>query len=374
MFIRNCRYFYRNPSVLATLGIMSVVLLLFNIQTPFSAVPGNLQRVRRGESATCSSKTNIVFLKTHKCASSTIQNIFMRYGDRNNLTFVLPAAGNYLGNPAPFRRTMVPDPSKFNVIYNILTLHSRFNYKEMKALMPNDTVFVTILRNPVDLYESLYSYLNLDRVYKMNLSEAVNKLSYNTLSKRINDKIGLNQMVFDLGFEYSKHANSSQIESFIERIDSLFDLVMITEKMDESLILLRHLMCWSLDDVLAFRVNARSRKSVVTDKTREKLRRLNWMDQLLYDHFLKRFEDRVKRFGYSSLQNEVILLNQKRSIWYDYCVKETRSYSDGVRAKVVTYIRNQNFNDSCASLTRSELDYIDYLRKKQKHLFRKTKP
>ena len=42
----------------------------------------------------CTKETNIVFLKTHKTASSTIQNIFFRYGIANNLWFGMPVKGN----------------------------------------------------------------------------------------------------------------------------------------------------------------------------------------------------------------------------------------------------------------------------------------
>lgn len=42
------------------------------------------------ESGVCRPKNHIVFLKTHKTASSTILNILYRYGDTRNLTFALP--------------------------------------------------------------------------------------------------------------------------------------------------------------------------------------------------------------------------------------------------------------------------------------------
>ena len=45
----------------------------------------------------CAKRTKIAFLKTHKCASSSVQNILMRFGLENELNFVLPSAGNYLG-------------------------------------------------------------------------------------------------------------------------------------------------------------------------------------------------------------------------------------------------------------------------------------
>ena len=38
--------------------------------------------------------TKITFLKTHKTASSTLQNVLLRFGEKRNLTFALPKNGN----------------------------------------------------------------------------------------------------------------------------------------------------------------------------------------------------------------------------------------------------------------------------------------
>ena len=40
--------------------------------------------------STCQPITKAVFLKTHKTASSTLQNIFLRFGEKHGLNFALP--------------------------------------------------------------------------------------------------------------------------------------------------------------------------------------------------------------------------------------------------------------------------------------------
>ncbi|XP_077866697.1 galactose-3-O-sulfotransferase 2-like, partial [Saccoglossus kowalevskii] len=74
----------------------------------------------------CLPKCNIVFLKTHKSGSSTIQNILLRFAEKNNLTIALPPKKMYqLGYPRLFQREYVIDvPWKE---YNILTHHTRFD-------------------------------------------------------------------------------------------------------------------------------------------------------------------------------------------------------------------------------------------------------
>ena len=55
----------------------------------------------------CNPRRRIAFLKNHKCASTTIQNILLRYGLANNLNFVLPTKGPHLGQNKPFKRSMI---------------------------------------------------------------------------------------------------------------------------------------------------------------------------------------------------------------------------------------------------------------------------
>lgn len=62
-------------------------------------------------------------------------------------------------------------------------------------------------------------------------------------------------MLFDLG--YPDDLGVMDLRQAIEDLDQRFDLVMVSEYLDESLILLRHLLCWSLHDVVGFVKNAR---------------------------------------------------------------------------------------------------------------------
>jgi galactosylceramide sulfotransferase/galactose-3-O-sulfotransferase 2 len=50
----------------------------------------------------------IGFLKTHKTASSSVQNVLLRYGLLNRLDFVLPSTGNHLNDPNHFYLNLGP--------------------------------------------------------------------------------------------------------------------------------------------------------------------------------------------------------------------------------------------------------------------------
>ena len=52
---------------------------------------------------TCLPQRKIAFAKTHKTASSTVQNVLLRYGLANNLEFLLPPVNNYLGDETAWK-------------------------------------------------------------------------------------------------------------------------------------------------------------------------------------------------------------------------------------------------------------------------------
>ncbi len=62
-------------------------------------------------------------------------------------------------------------------------------------------------------------------------------------------------MMFDLGVEISDFVglSESRLREMVQEIDNRMDLVMIAERMDESLVLLRHLLNCDWSDVVSGR-------------------------------------------------------------------------------------------------------------------------
>ena len=119
----------------------------------------------------CVKKTKIAFLKTHKCASSSVQNMLMRFGLKNDLNFVLPSAGNYLGRYVPYSRVMVGNTpwDRLGLEYDIFCLHTIWSLAEVRATLGPSATYVTIMRDPVELFESLWSYAGLGSYYNTDL-------------------------------------------------------------------------------------------------------------------------------------------------------------------------------------------------------------
>ena len=53
--------------------------------------------------------------------------------------------------------------------YSLLCLHTVFDKTEMEKVMGDGTTYITILRDPVDVFESQYSFFHLAEFYGMSL-------------------------------------------------------------------------------------------------------------------------------------------------------------------------------------------------------------
>ncbi|KAM5324417.1 galactose-3-O-sulfotransferase 2 isoform 3-T3 [Glossophaga mutica] len=81
--------------------------------------------------------TNIMFLKTHKTASSTVLNILFRFAETHNLSVALPAGSRvHLGYPWLFLARYVEGagPGGSQRRFNIMCNHLRFNLPEKPRL------------------------------------------------------------------------------------------------------------------------------------------------------------------------------------------------------------------------------------------------
>ncbi|CAL4072913.1 unnamed protein product, partial [Meganyctiphanes norvegica] len=336
---------------------------------------------------TCIPQNHIMYLKTHKCASSTVQNIFLRYGYTRNLIFALQnefekgVEFNYFGNPSKFKPSLMPGhllPPSGKV--DIFALHTRLDISELTKVLHNDTFWVTVVRDPVDLFESLYNFFHLEKNYMSSLEEFAKSPLKSLLHRpRYHKRFGYNQMMFDMGYE--ANLDIFALRRAIEELDSKFHLVLISELLEESLILLRHKLCWSLDDVIFFTKNARRKefKPQLSTYIRHKIREINSADALLYDHFLAKHKAAVLEFGKDRMAKELNKLQALRDDYFDDCSihtfngqdphvdKEFLEYSSQVKAYFAT---SNNTDENCDLLSMPELSFLRIVVKHQKELLK----
>ena len=73
--------------------------------------------------------------------------------------------------------------------------------------------------------------------------------------------LGPNQILTD--FNVFDIYNEQEVTAKIQEVDATFHLVMILERFQESLILMRNILGWSFDDIKNLKLNARKETKVV---------------------------------------------------------------------------------------------------------------
>lgn len=283
----------------------------------------------KSQSEKCQPKVNIMFMKTHKTASSTILNILFRFGEKHNLKFALPDGRNDFFYPSPFQCSQVKG-YKPGDCFNIVCNHMRFDPHEVAKLLPPNAAYITILRDPVDLFESSFHYYHRAVPLTWQIS-GQNKLAQFLDSPQtfyipdaFNSFYLRNLLFFDFGFDNNLEADDPRVMRDIQKLSKHLDLVLITEYFEESLILLKDMLCWTMDDILYFKLNVRRTSSVsqLTPELRARALKWNGADWKLYQHFNATFWARVELFGRERMKQEVEELRRRNAEMKSICIKD----------------------------------------------------
>ena len=127
----------------------------------------------------CNPEQDIVFHKTHKCSSSSVQNILLRYALKHELNIVLPNSGNYLGRKSLFSSDLLKGTpwQTAGLHYNIFCLHNRWNGAEVEKLMGR-------MKNQRPVYFTILRYTNIRFLSNIKVEFSKNSPSI-TYSSRI---------------------------------------------------------------------------------------------------------------------------------------------------------------------------------------------
>ncbi|XP_077867521.1 galactosylceramide sulfotransferase-like isoform X2 [Saccoglossus kowalevskii] len=324
---------------------------------------------------------NITFLKIHKTGSSTIQNILMRFGSRNNLKFVLPPRGHHLGYPNYFQKAYMVESS--DGLYNIFCHHARFNNEVITNLMPGNTIYMTILRDPASVFESAFTYFLMGKKCNYNLPDrqALEMFLNNPMacySQLKHATHARNPLFYDFGLETKNFEDSNTVDLSIEIIDRKFPLVMIAEYFEESVILLKDLLCWTWEDMTYFKLNSRNEESInqITDDMRKKIYDWNKADKRLYDYFNWTFWRKIDEYGHERMHDDVLRLRELNEKWKSVCLQSdqvTKKGQGNFKIFQPPGVKINNFllkpeaerNSVCQNMVMPEPQFTEKLRIKQ---------
>jgi len=275
--------------------------------------------------------------------------IFRRFGFARNLSFVLPP-GNKIYAGWPY----VIDEGFYRVKktaeFNILCDHAVYNEQAMQKIMPNNSVYITTIRHPANQIISLFYYYKVHKIAEVTgpnpISEYLQNFElYETRYKSheakhrycIPDGLSMvrNPMAFSLGFPTGFPAgtkdltnDSSAVASWIKHISDKFKVILLVEYIDESLVLLKRLLCWKTKDILYFTINKgtydhHDSSNVIDNETSRLHRTISAVDYALYEHFEKIFHKRISQ--QQNFNEDVTNFQQIRKTFQKFCDNTNQS-------------------------------------------------
>ncbi|XP_067684332.1 galactose-3-O-sulfotransferase 2-like [Haliotis asinina] len=326
-----------------------------------------LQRDRRYSSEV----RHIAFLKVHKCASSTMLNIFYRFGYKRGLNFVLPIQGNYLRMiHQKGLISVVPPPAMSG--YDILCNHvTKFNREQFSRYLPPDSKYIAIVREPFQRMYSAFHYYR-DVLHFPILTKVGGLDPFKTYLNNITSLETMwgdhsytnNKMARDFGFPTQDYKNISKFKTYLRTLDKQFHLVMVSEMFLESLVLLRRLLKWSMEDVIFLTINVHEHKQLTTDASSEKLEPFLALDRILYGHYVTRLKEQINEQG-PDFQKELQYFKDVNSRVTDLCSANMTTN------KMLSFRTNEWHDDftitlqDCDMLSKKEITFLNFVRSKQ---------
>ena len=313
--------------IVAVLVALTVVAMLRHAKRdgsashrrPFGAKPNVYSKIvvpnRSRRRQVASPTRNFVFIKIHKTGSASIRQMLEKVIKNHNLIEVVPKSrtfgfGRYF-DPSTYYHSHKPGE------YNALIAHSRFKPSVTNRLIRNP-VYFTILRNPETLFLSAFDYFPHVRKCAGGIGVSPidvldNPSTYFPKLQKCKEHFYIvNSMANEMGLD--PPYLDDDVQAKIREMEKTFGLVMIMEHSAESMVMLRRTLNWNLSDVVGMPTNthpefksddetlsdyekliAHHEANVLTEKHKAVLRHWLHADFLIYERFLKIFEEKIRK-------------------------------------------------------------------------------
>ena len=311
--------------------------------------------------------THISFLKVHKASSTTMQNIFFRFGLKNNLNILLPKTGNYLWKKADQMKIKQPKH------YDLFAIHTIYRKSLFDSLLPSDSVKIGIVREPIDrMISAAYYYRDVwHNPYLIRIPRSGFIHNLVKFPERYEPSFFTNTrntMARDFGLSRKIRQTDTQlIKNILERLNSQFLLVLSVEKFDESLVLMKRLLGWDISEILYVTKNKHKHTpTVLSPYEKSKFRKTSFLDFKIYDYFTKVLDEKLNRMP-SEFWDEVAYLKTLLKNVKQFCSESNKDQ------KVV--ITQTNWNEpftisknDCKLMSTNELSFIGKLRGRHRRI------
>jgi len=256
----------------------------------------------------------------------------------------------------------------FKFLYN--NLNSGGDSEKMNGYQSSPFKF-TIVRNPVSLFDSSFGYFKgtgyKGFVKAGNMETFLENPDKFYKKKGFLSMFGHNHMMFDLGYS-ADLANDTEIKTAINEVDSVFDLVLLQDYFEESLILLKNELKFEFLDIVSFKTNARSARKKrstphLSARQVQNVKSWNRADTNLFDHFNSTFWVKVADFGQDRMRGELDKLNEYTEKVMKVCLDrdEPRVSKSFKGASIHVFNLKKGLSELvesfCRNIVREELEY-----------------
>ena len=248
------------------------------------------------------------------------------------------------------------------------SVHYRYNRTLFDIVMKKGTKYITILRDSVTHFESAFAFFG-DKVARKTKGHTIKAKINNWISKPNRySKYLTNNQIFDLGLPKNYFHNAVHVKRYIKRLAGEFDLVLLMEYFDESLLLLRKMMCWSFDDILYLKLNVQytKKKTELSNLAKSQIRKHNSADVRLYTYFNQTLWRKVKAYG-PKFRTDLAYLRQRLKDVHDECVGKWNVIMNSTRRNIQRfgYKVTDADNDYCVYLTDTHKDVFHQIWERQ---------
>lgn len=246
--------------------------------------------------------------------------------------------------------------------------------------MDDDTRYITILRHPVQQFESSFYYFEFDRVlhlkgYADPMKEFLrfpDEYLYNMtlLLNDLPETMNLVQsgMFYDLGYDFVDTENDKTIQKSIKELEDEFQIVLIMEYFDESLVLLKLELCWQVDDILYIKQNQRLKRFNMGDDVSKRILEWSRADNMLYQHFNRTLWRKINKYG-RQFTLELEEFRRLNKHFHNICSPDKITMKGfKINVDVSSYVMNPKVDTYhrylCQKVLMTEVEYLSYFRKK----------
>ena len=255
----------------------------------------------------------VIFLHIPKAAGTTLRDILYRQYDREYI-YELDSQ-NFSQSLEDFKQLTTKEKDEIQLLMG----HMYFGLHEF-LLCPS--TYITMLRNPVKKVISYYHFvsrLSTHADYKLIKSQNIPLKEYCTMNR---PNMCNAQTRFLAGENFSKVSNDfKMLEQAKKNLTEYFSVVGITERFNETLILMKQKLGWN-SAPFYYRCNtnrsANYKQLEISEDTLATIREYNQLDLELYEYANKLFERDLSLSNNSKFKRDLSRFNFSNEIYGKY--------------------------------------------------------